>query len=86
MRLDVVKIPWTEARTSINICIDFWFVSIRIRYTELKVISLSLSLPFFFSIKRCIEGTCRHSKELSYWCIPESVEAELWDHELESKK
>lgn len=45
MRLDVVKIPWTEARTSINICIDFWFVSIRIRYTELKVISLSLS-PF----------------------------------------
>ena len=33
MRLDVVKIPWTEARTSINICIDFWFVSIRIRYT-----------------------------------------------------
>ena len=43
MRLDVVKIPWTEARTSINICIVFWFVSIRTRYTELNVISLSLS-------------------------------------------
>ena len=47
-------------------------------------LSLSLSLSFFFSIKRRIEGTCRHSKELSYWCIPESVEAELWAHAFES--
>ena len=67
---------------SMNNRIVFLHVSIHILDTELNAISffLSFSLSFFFSIKRRIEGTCRHSKELSYWCIPESVEAGFCDH------